>query len=77
MSTNAEAYEAHQLLTLPDTVPLTTRDVASVAPVTESTLRKWASWGRDGDLLPYIKRGGKNLYRPSDVRRWLGMEEEA
>lgn len=63
-----------KILTLPDTVPLTTEEVALAARVSESTIRKWACWRREGDLVPCAKSGRRNIYRASDVRRYLGLE---
>lgn len=69
------AFPVEQILTLPDTVLLTTREVAAVTRVAEGTLRKWACWKREGDLLPKVKAGGKNLYLPSQCRRFLNLED--
>ena len=66
-----------RILSFPDTVPLTIQEVAAVTRLSPSTLRKWSSWRRPGDLVPFAKRGGKLLFRPSDVRRWLGLEPAA
>lgn len=63
------------LLELPDTILLTTKEVSRLTRVAESTLRKWSCWRREGDLIPFVKRGGKNLYRPGDVRQWLGLTD--
>lgn len=69
-------FPVERMLELPDSVPLTTAEVAAVTTLAPSTLHKWSCWGRERDLLPHVKRAGRNLYRPSDVRRWLGMGRE-
>jgi uncharacterized protein (DUF1800 family) len=69
-----EGMKVAELLALPDTVLLTTAEVAAVTRVAEGTLRKWSARRNPEDLLPFTKRGGKNLYRPSDVRTWLGLD---
>jgi hypothetical protein len=66
--------ERREILELSDSVPLTSAEVALATGLSSSTLRKWACMRREGDLLPYAKRGGRNLYKPSDVRAWLGLE---
>jgi len=66
-----------QILGLPPETPITTKETSLASNVAASTLRKWAMWRRPGDLTPYIKRGGRNLYRVSDVRRFLGLEDAA
>lgn len=60
------------LLTAPDEVPLTTEQAAIAAGLSPGTLRKWACYPTENRLLPAAKRGGRNLYRASDVRQWLG-----
>ena len=64
--------ERAALLTAPDVVPLTTEQVAQATGIAPATLRKWACRGGSENLLPYAKRAGRNLYRASDVRAWLG-----
>lgn len=62
------------LLRSPDEVPLTTEEAAEAVGVAPATLRKWSSQRAAGKLLPALKRGGRNLYRPGDVRAWLGLD---
>ena len=57
-----------------DVVRLTTVEVSTATGVAQATLRKWACRRGEGSLLPVAKRANRNLYRPSDVRRWLGVE---
>ena len=68
MTARAEIIEA------PDTVRLTAAEVSTATGVARSTLRKWACLKPHGALLPITKRAGRNLYRPSDLRRWLGVD---
>ena len=63
-----------EILSAPDVVPLTTAEVAKATGLAIGTLWRWACENRPSALLPYAKRAGRNLYRPSDVRRWLGTE---
>lgn len=72
--TGQSRFPIEQILALPDTMLLLTSEVAAATRLSTSTLRKWASWKRSHDLKPFVKRGGKNLYLPSDVRRWLDLE---
>ena len=62
------------LLRAPDDLPLTTEEAGEAAGFAPATLRKWASDGDAGKLLPAAKRGGRNLYRAADIRRWLGLD---
>lgn len=68
MTARAEIIEA------PDTVRLTAIEVSTATGIACSTLRKWACLKPNGALLPVTKRANRNLYRPSDLRRWLGVE---
>lgn len=65
-----------KLLQAPDVVRLSTEEVALATGLAPATLWRWACVRPQGALLPCIKRGGRNLYRPADVRRWLGIDEE-
>lgn len=70
-----ESFERRAaILDAPDQVPLTTEQVAEATGLSEWTLRKWASKRQADRLLPSLKRAGRNLYRPADVRRWMGAE---
>ena len=60
-----------ELLAAPDIVLLNTTETATATGLAEATLRKWACYQTKGRLVPALKRGGRNLYRPSDIRRWL------
>lgn len=61
------------LLGAPDIVPLTTDQVATATGLSRNTLLRWACYRTPGKLLPFTKRGGRNLYLPADVRGWLGI----
>jgi hypothetical protein len=63
-----------ELITAPDVVLLNTTETATATGFAEATLRKWACYKTRGALLPTVKRGGRNLYRPSDIRAWLGVD---
>ncbi len=64
-----------QILMAPDVVRLTTAEVSAATGVAPATLRKWACQKTNGTLLPAVKRAGRNLYRPSDIRAWLGVHQ--
>jgi len=65
-----------EILMASDVIRLTTEEVSAAIGVTPATLRKWSCSKADGTLQPVGKRAGRNLYRPSDVRRWLGVDSE-
>ena len=64
-----------EILTASDVVRLTTAEVSTATGLAPATLRKWACLNTEGTLQPVGKRANRNLYRPSDVRRWLGVDE--
>ena len=74
---SAELAERADVIRAPEDVRLTTAEVAFATGVAPATLRKWASERPPGALLPALKRGrGRtSLYRPSDVRQYLGITE--
>lgn len=59
------------LLRAPSELRLTTDEVAMATGLSPTTLRTWASKKTQGKLLPTLKRAGRNLYAPDDVRAWL------
>jgi hypothetical protein len=64
-----------EILMACDVIRLTTVEVSAATGVAPATLRKWACLKTAGTLQPAGKRANRNLYRPSDVRRWLGVDE--
>lgn len=64
-----------KILMASDVIRLTTVEVSAATGVAPATLRKWACLKTHGTLQPAGKRANRNLYRPSDVRRWLGVDE--
>lgn len=47
------------------------KEAAEVLACSTSTLSSWRNSGRHGDLLPFIKLGGRIRYRESDLVRFL------
>ena len=66
-----------EILSADDVIRLTTAEVSAATGLAPATLRKWACLKTDGTLQPAGKRANRNLYRPSDVRRWMGVERGA
>ena len=64
-----------EILTASDVVRLTTAEVSTATGLAPATLRKWACLKTEGTLQPAGKRASRNLYRPSDVRRWMGVDD--
>lgn len=53
---------------------LTRDEAAAVLRVKKQTLAKWACAGGNG--LPYIRVGGRVVYRTSDIERFLAARTQ-